>query len=535
MAELHFLGAAGTVTGSCFLLNTGDCQLLVDCGLFQGKKEIRKCNYEPFSFSPTDIDYVILTHSHIDHSGLLPRLVKEGFKGKIIATRPSVDLARIMLPDSGHIQEMEAEWKNRKRARAGRPPEAPLYTVADAEAVLPLFLGVNYDEIISLSSSIKFRLRDAGHILGSAIIEMWLTEDNETIKLVFSGDFGNSGQPIIRDPALIEAADYLILESTYGNRLHEPREERRPHLAQIIRDTVARQGNVIIPAFAIERTQDLLYELSALYREGEIPSRVITYVDSPLATKATEVFIRNPGYYDHETWQLLQKGFKPLSFDNLEFVRTVEESKWLNTEATGSIIISASGMCDAGRVKHHLKHNLWRPESSVVLVGYQAEGTLGRRLLEGASKVRIFGEEIAVKSQIYSLSAYSAHADQNALINWVKAFHKLPQQVFLVHGEQDALSTLAELLRKDLGVTVSIPVWKQSVQITAEGIALHQPTVLTPPTERVTLSDLNRELQQITTELSPEMEEAYAQEIEQLAQAVHTLRLRAEVAASSED
>lgn len=532
MAELCFCGAAGTVTGSCFLIDSRNSRMLVDCGLFQGKKEVRDRNCKPFPFAPAEIDYVILTHSHIDHSGLLPRLVKEGFQGKIITTRPSVDLARIMLPDSGHIQEIEAEWKNRKRIRAGLPPRPPLYTVSDAEAVLPLFLGVNYDEIISLSSSLKLRLRDAGHILGSAIIEMWLTEDDQTIKLVFSGDLGSGGQPIVRDPALIEAADYMILESTYGNRLHEPREQRRSHLGQIIRATVQRRGNVIIPAFAIERTQDLLYELSALYRDREISPQVTTYVDSPLATKATEVFIKNPGYYDHETWQLLQQGYKPLSFENLRFVRSVEESKRLNTEVAGSIIISASGMCDAGRIKHHLKHNLWRPEASVVLVGYQAEGSLGRRLLEGAERVRIFGEQVAVKAKIHNLSAYSAHADQTGLINWVRAYHKLPQEVFLVHGEEDALSNLAQLLKDSLGVRVSIPAWGESVKITAGGVASRRPRgSLSAETK---MANLQRELSKLVGKLPPEREEEYAWEIEQLAQAIRALRIQAEVAAAKE-
>ncbi|NLG87091.1 MAG: MBL fold metallo-hydrolase [Firmicutes bacterium] len=534
MAKLSFLGAAGTVTGSCFFLDTIDCRILIDCGLFQGTKEIRELNRQPFPFSPAFIDYVVLTHSHIDHSGLLPRLVKEGFQGKIITTRPSVDLARIMLPDSGHIQEMEAEWKNRKRARAGLSPEPPLYNIPDAEAVMPLFLGVNYDEIISLSSCVKLRLRDAGHILGSAMVEIWLAEEDKSIKLVFSGDLGNSGQPIIRDPALLETADYLVLESTYGDRFHEPQEQRRPHLAKIIRETVARQGNVVIPAFAIERTQDLLYDLSALYREGEIPDQVKTYVDSPLATKATEVFIKNPGYYDHETWQLLRQGYEPLSFKNLQFVRTVEESKRLNAEARGSIIISASGMCDAGRIKHHLKHNLWRPEASIVLVGYQAEGTLGRRLQEGAKRVRIFGEEVAVKAKIHNLSAYSAHADQTALVNWVQSFRAIPKQVFLVHGEPDASLTLAQLLKKKLGLMVIIPTLGERVSITTQGITIETKPKALSDEKYTGLANLLQEINELVRVLSPAMEQAYTQEIEQLIRAVRELRGQAEVATGSE-
>ena len=466
---------------------------------------------------------------------MLPRLVKHGFQGKIIATRPSVDLARIMLPDSGHIQEMETEWKNRKRARAGLPPKPPLYDVTDAEAVLPLFLDVNYDEIISLSSSVKLRLRDAGHILGSAIVEIWLTEEDKSIKLVFSGDLGNSGQPIIRDPALLETADYLVLESTYGNRFHEPREQRRHHLAQIIQKTVARRGNVIIPAFAIERTQDLLYDLSTLYREGEIPAQVKTYVDSPLATKATEVFIKNPGYYDHETRQLLRQGYKPLSFENLQFVHTVEESKRLNAEATGSIIISASGMCDAGRIKHHLKHNLWRSEASVVLVGYQAEGTLGRRLQEGAKRVRILGEEVAVKAQIHNLSAYSAHADQTALVNWVQSFNTMPRQVFLVHGEPDALLVLARLLENKLGLKVIVPTSGEVATMTAKGVTFDsKPKTSTPSEKRTGLTSLQREVDELARVLSPAMEQSYAEEIEQLVRAVQELRGQTEVAATGD-
>ncbi|MGI6128792.1 MAG: MBL fold metallo-hydrolase RNA specificity domain-containing protein [bacterium] len=533
MAQLGFFGAAGTVTGSCFLISTKDCHLLVDCGLFQGSKKIRKQNWRPFPFSPASVDYVILTHSHIDHSGLLPRLIKQGFQGKIIATRPSVDLARIMLPDSGHIQEMEAEWKNRKRTRAGLATEPPLYTVADAEATLSHFLSVNYDEIISLSPSIKIRLRDAGHILGSAIVEIWLTEEEESTKIVFSGDLGNGGQPIVRDPTLIEAANYLVLESTYGDRLHEPSKQRRSHLARIINETVQRGGNVVIPAFAIERTQDLLYELGSLYREGNIPPQVTTYVDSPLATKATEVFIKHPGYYDYETWQLMQQGYKPLSFTNLKFVCTVEESKRLNTEASGSIIISASGMCDAGRIKHHLKHNLWRPESSVVLVGYQAQGTLGRRLLEGAKRVRIFGEQIAVKAQMHNLSTYSAHADQTGLINWVQSFHKMPDHVFLVHGEQEALLKLAQLMKSKLNLKASIPTLGETVTITASGISIQTGTNDLPGSQsRTSLLNLQQEMNELVRTLSPAMEQYHAKEIDQLAKLILKLRSQSETATS---
>lgn len=527
MSTLSFLGGAGTVTGSSFLLETGDVKLLVDCGLFQGGREIRERNWRPFAFSPADIDYVVLTHAHIDHSGLLPRLCREGFRGRIIATRASVDLARIMLPDSAHIQESEAEWRNRKRERAGLPLEPPLYTVADAEAVLPHFLGVNYDEIISLTSTVKIRLRDAGHILGSAILEVWVS-NTEDFKIVFSGDLGNSGQPLIRDPALIEAADYLVLEATYGSRLHPPREERRPELARIIRETTSRGGNVVIPAFAIERTQDLLYDLSSLFASGEIPVQVPVFVDSPLATKATEVFIRHPGYYDQETWQVLSQGREPLSFPNLKFVRTAEESKALNATAKGSIIISASGMCDAGRIKHHLKHNLWRPEAGIVLVGYQAEGTLGRQLLEGAKKVRIFGEEVAVKARVFNLSAYSAHADQAGLVRWVSAFEQKPQVVFLVHGEEEALGTLANLLRERLDLAVHVPAWGEKVELTggALQVTCSGNCGQAPGSVVAVVSRLRQELARLEANRDAVSDPTVARELERLASEIAELNQR---------
>lgn len=452
---MEFYGGARVVTGSCFVVDTGKRRIMIDCGLFQGTKELKERNYGEFPFDPAEIDCLFLTHAHIDHSGLIPKLCKKGFKGNIYATNATKDLCQVMLQDSGYIQEMEVERKNRKRMRAGEPLLEPIYTAQDARECMEQFRALEYRKVYEFDE-IKVRLLDAGHILGSSIIEMWVQEGSYWTKLVFTGDLGNTNQPIIRDPWPCEEADYLFIESTYGTREHGPGFMRREQLFDVIKSALDAGGNLIIPAFAVGRTQNVIYELNALVEQGRLPD-VPVYVDSPLAISATEIFKNNPDCYDANARALLESGDNPLDFKNLTFTPTPEESKALNEIIGGAIIISASGMCDAGRVKHHLKHNLWREESSVLLIGYQAEGTLGRRLLDGAEQVTIHGEKISVKATIRSLDAFSAHADRTGLINWIKGMKKKPKTIFLVHGEEDVSLGFARELEDDYGYNVEVP------------------------------------------------------------------------------
>jgi len=445
--KLGFLGACREVTGSMFLVETQDIRILIDCGMFQGKEE--DLNYESFLFDPKSINYIILTHAHIDHTGLIPKVCKEGFEGKIIATEATVDLCSVMLPDSGHIQEAETEWQNRKRSRTGKSLLKPLYTAEDAYYSLKFFEKVKYNEVISLSNNIRIIFRDAGHILGSSIIEMYIQENSQEIKLLFSGDLGNESQPIVNDPTLIEETDYLIMESTYGNRLHETKGIKEELLLKIINDTLKKGGNIVIPAFAVERTQEILYYLDKFIKEKKLlKSDIPIFVDSPLAIEVTEIFKKYPNLYDKETVDLLNSGENPFSFANIVFTQSVEESKAINSYEGSCIIISSSGMCDAGRIKHHLKHNLWRSESSIVIVGYQAEGTLGRKLLDGAEYVKIFDENIKVNASIYNIDGFSGHADRDVLMKWLKSFKHIGK-IFLVHGEEEAILSFSNLIKNE--------------------------------------------------------------------------------------
>lgn len=463
--HLTFLGAAGMVTGSSYLLEIGQKKFLVDCGMFQGSKSIIALNRRPFLYNPADIEAVFLTHAHIDHSGLLPRLCKSGFKGTIYATKATAELSSIMLPDSGHIQEFEAEIANRKGQRAGRKPVEPLYTVDEAYVCLQQFSPMAYDTAIKLSEEVTLTFRDAGHILGSSMVEIVATENGETAKIIFSGDLGQPDQPIIRNPAIIEQADYLILESTYGNRIHDASDPIE-RLAQYINEGVEQGGNIIIPSFAVGRTQTLLYHLYILFRDGLIP-KIPVIIDSPLAISATEIFLKNSQEYDREAYDLLYKGQEhPLNFPELTVAKTAEESKAINNLDHPAIIISASGMADAGRILHHLKHNLWRPESTVLFVGYQAQGSLGRRLLEGVKKVRIMGEEISVKARIANLEGFSAHADKDQLTNWLSNFKSKPVNIFIVHGEQEMSEPFAALITDKFTIPTYVPKYGDSVMIT---------------------------------------------------------------------
>ncbi len=458
--KVEFLGGVRTVTGSATLFEKGSLKWLVDCGMFQGGKEIEKKNYDTGSYHPRDLSFILLTHAHIDHSGLIPKLVREGFKGKVVCTKATLDLCEVMLRDSGHIQEMEAEWQNRKDRRSGGKGATPLYTVKDAEKSLKYFFTVNYNEIVSLADGLKVRFQDAGHILGSAIIELWVEEGGGERKLVFSGDLGNSGQPIVRDPSWIKEADLLWLESTYGNRLHKSREETSRELLKIVQEAIAHQAKVIIPAFAVERTQDIIYTLGQFMREGLIPS-IPVYIDSPLAISATEIFKKNSDCFDRETKEILLRGENPLDLPEIIYTRTTEESKAINEDEGPGIIISASGMCDSGRIKHHLKHHLWREKSHIVFIGYQGEGTIGRRIIDGAESVRLFGEEIAIKAHIHTLGGFSAHADQKGLLEWLSHFENPQLEVFVNHGEEKVSMELSRLIRERFDLKAEVPRWRE--------------------------------------------------------------------------
>ena len=463
--KLTFLGAAKTVTGSSYLLEVDTKKILIDCGMFQGSKAITAHNTREFLYDPTDLHCVLLTHAHIDHSGLLPKLCKSGFKGKIYATKVTNELCGIMLPDSAHIQEFDAEIANRKGKRAGRKLVEPLYTIPDAYACLTQFSPVDYDTVISLTPSVKVRFRDAGHILGSAMLEIWVTEEGETTKFLFSGDLGQNNQPIVKDPTLIDEADYIVVESTYGNRLHEEY-DKEEKLANIINASVARGGNIIIPSFAVGRTQTMLYYLNNLLKAGKIPDMPVI-IDSPLAISATDIFLHNTQDYDSDARSLMHKDFNnPLLMPQLRFTKTSEESKALNELKEPAIIISASGMCDAGRILHHLKHNLWRSEANILFIGYQAQGSLGRRLVEGIKRIKVLGEEISVKATIHNLDGFSAHADQQQLLTWLGHVKTKVANVFLVHGEPEASETFSQLIKSKMGITTYIPEFGESAIVT---------------------------------------------------------------------
>lgn len=470
--KITFLGAAKTVTGSCFLIQTNQTKFLVDCGMFQGYMVEESLNQDPFPFDVNEIDFVLLTHAHIDHSGRLPKLYKAGYRGEIIATKATAELCEIMLPDSGHIQETDNELMNRKRNRAGKKVLLPIYTKRDAEECVKLFRKMGYYRKTELSSDVTIRFNDAGHILGSAILEIWIKEDGKETKVVFSGDLGNKNMPILRDPAIIESADYLIMESTYGNRLHIDSADKVERFIKLVIETVERGGNVIIPSFAVGRTQEIIYDLNKhvgkyhneLKRIFDVP----VFVDSPLATSATQVFRNNLDCYDAEARAYIANGDNPLDFPGLRFTKSVEESKALNFRNDSVVIISASGMCEAGRIKHHLKHNLWKPEATVIFIGYQAEGTLGRRIADGAKKVNIYGEEISVKAQIETIDGFSGHADKAGLLEWLGSFQKKPHKVFLVHGDNESLESLSASIKEKYSIDTEIPELGDLFEITPQ-------------------------------------------------------------------
>lgn len=475
--NITFLGAAKIVTGSNFLVEAAGKKFLVDCGMYQGQAKDELKNEEPFLFNVDEIDFVLLTHAHIDHSGRLPKLYKEGYRNKIIATKATCDLCAIMLPDSGHIQEMEAEWKNKKRKRKGQKELPPLYTAEEAAKSLEIFRPVKYDEIIQIDENISVRFNDAGHMLGSAIIEVWVNEDGKQIKTVFSGDIGNNDIPLLSSPTMIESADYLVMESTYGNRLHLKNDQKAQDFLRIVSQTLNKGGTVVIPSFAVGRTQEILYEINNLKdvkhdeefeREYKTLMRTPVYVDSPLAISATEVFQENMDLFDDETQKIIKSGDNPLEFPGLKFTRTADESKELNEKNESSIIISASGMCEVGRIKHHLKHNLWNPNSTILFVGYQAPGTLGRKIVDGAKQVKIFGEDIAVNARIEYIEGYSGHADQEWLLNFVYSFINKPKHIFLVHGEPEGQVVLKDKIEETTEISVTIPDFGEKYELSDE-------------------------------------------------------------------
>ena len=472
--NITFLGATKTVTGSNFLLEGAGKKILIDCGLYQGKAAEERENYSDFAYNVQDIDFMLLTHAHIDHSGKIPKLYLEGYRNPIIATKATCDLCSIMLPDSGHIQEMENEWQNRKRVRKGLPELPPLYTAQDAIDCLEIFKPVKYDEIIELTPDIHVRYNDAGHMLGSSIIEVWIKENGEEKKIVFTGDLGNNDLPLLDSPTMIETADYLVMESTYGDRLHMRNEDKAEMFLNIVAETLDKGGNVIIPSFAVGRTQEILYELNKLREEREDEAfiekyeklmKAPVYVDSPLAISATEIFRQNMDLFEEEVRQEIEHGDNPLEFPGLQFTQTADESRALNESSIPSIIISASGMCEVGRIKHHLKHNLWNPNSTVLFVGYQAPGTLGAKIVSGEKKVKIFGEEIAINARIEYIEGYSGHADQEWLLNFIYSFITKPKHIFLVHGEPEGQKILKEKILETTDIPVTIPEYGENYKL----------------------------------------------------------------------
>lgn len=453
--KIHFCGASSGVTGSCHHLTSGEHQILLDCGQFQGGKAQDALNYEDFPFVPSEIECVVLSHAHIDHCGRLPLLVKRGFKGKIFCTDATADLLDIMLKDSGYIHEKEAEWQNRKGERSGREIVEPLYTFNDAVDTLQYIEPIRYDQQVQINDDMKIVFNDAGHILGSAIVELWITEEDKESKLVFSGDLGERDRPILQDPTVIKHADYVIMESTYGNRLHPENEASIEKLLEIVINTTKRGGNVVIPSFAVGRTQELIFEFNKFYNERkeykEALDKINVYIDSPMATSATEIFQKNAQVFDEETKNYILSGDNPLDFPNLKFTRSSEESRQLNFDSTPKVIISASGMCEAGRIRHHLKHNLWDQKNSIVFVGYQAVGTLGKAIIDGAEAVTLFGEEVQINAEVHNLEGFSGHADQNGLFSWIASFEQPPKQLFLVHGEEESKEAFAKLIHEKLG------------------------------------------------------------------------------------
>ncbi|MBU2499224.1 MAG: MBL fold metallo-hydrolase [Proteobacteria bacterium] len=500
MIRVTCLGGTGTVTGSNFLIETSEGKkVLVDCGLFQGGKRIEERNWLDWGFDPGQIQTLFLTHAHIDHSGKIPKLVKDGFRGRIITSPPTAELCAIMLLDAAHVQEMDAEWQSRRNKRRSQAEVLPLYNTEDAEASLKLLSPVERDKTLEVEPGIKARLRNAGHILGSSILELWVEDKGESLKIVFSGDLGKKDQLIVQDPHEIFDADYLFTESTYGNRLHRTFDESKKELLEAIEFAFSRGQKVLIPAFAVERTQEILYILGEFQRDGKLPDMPI-YLDSPLAIKATQIFRKNKKYYDEEARAIVDQGYDPFDMPNLLFTESTEESIAINKRSGSAIVIAGSGMCTAGRIKHHLKHNLWREGTSLVIVGFQAKGTTGRKIVDGAKQVKIFGENVSVKAKVFTIGGFSAHADQDDLVHWVGHFESNPK-VFLIHGETTASDALARRIKGDLDMEVHAPRWKERLILKPREVIVEEPAVEEP------LPDLRADMLNKIIDLENELKE----------------------------
>lgn len=488
--KLTFIGAAHEVTGSCHFLETNGKHILIDCGMEQGPDLYEN---QKLPVAPEEVDCILLTHAHIDHSGLIPLMYKNGFSGQVVSTFATYDLCSIMLRDSAHIQEFEAEWRNRKARRSGEGFYEPLYTMQDALGAIDLFVPCEYNQKIDLYDGIQVRFSDIGHLLGSASIEIWICENGISKKIVFSGDVGNKNQPIIKDPSPVKDADYVVIESTYGNRLHgDERPDYIGEFTRILKETFDKGGNLVIPSFAVGRTQELLYFIREIKEKKLLPQyeNFEVYVDSPLAIEATTMFTKNMrSCFDSDALALVEQGINPLVFPGLKTTITSDESKMINLDEKPKVIISASGMCEAGRIRHHLKHNLWRPECTILFVGYQAVGTLGRKLLEGAPSVKLFGENIEVLARIESLKGISGHADQKGLLEWLRAFEKKPQHVFVVHGEDTVTEEFAKEVEDTFGIPAFAPFSGGCVdlavdEILSEGVKIPKKSAEKPSTQR---------------------------------------------------
>lgn len=467
MATLQFLGATGQVTGSCYLIETAHARILLECGMFQGDPQTEGTNRQPFAFDPRGIDAVILSHAHLDHSGLLPRLAREGFHGPVYATPATHDLIALMLKDAAHLEEKDTEWENKVRRRAGRQTITPLYTLTDVETVLELRHPVAYDTRQRLSADIDFRFRDAGHILGSSIVELWIRDNGSTTKLVFSGDLGNKDSFLLRDPTPVDEADIVLMESTYGDRDHRPPRDTIEEFRLALQAAARSGGNVLIPAFAVGRTQEILYLLGRFFQAGELPQHAV-FLDSPMAIAATDIYHDHMTLFNREELAELHRAdaanllaWLPV----LRTSRTAEESMAINQITGGAIIIAGSGMCNGGRIRHHLKYNLWRSEAHVIFVGFQARGTPGRALVDGAQQMRLMGSEIAVKARIHTLGGFSAHAGQRQLLDWLRSLGARRPRVYLVHGETEKAEILRERIREQIGLEARIPGMGERIDI----------------------------------------------------------------------
>lgn len=464
--KMTFMGAAQTVTGSCYILECCGSRFAVDCGMYQGNEEIEQRNEETDLYRPRNLDCILITHAHIDHSGLLPRMAAHGFNKPIYCSSPTRDLLEIMLKDSAHIQEMEAEWRSTKRRRRGNGGLArPLYTEADAEKAIQLLRSVEYNAPFEPVPGVRVTYGDAGHILGSAFLRLEYEEQGRPTSILFSGDLGRPNQLILRDPDRPQPADYLVLESTYGDRNHKDDVRSLDELAEAISYSYANREKVVIPAFAVERSQQVIYSLFLLRKQGRLPADMPVYLDSPLAIRATEIFRQHPDYFDDSTKAYLQRGENPLDLPNLRFTLTTDESRAINETPGSAVIISASGMATAGRIKHHLKHNLWRKGASIVFCGFQALGTTGRKIVDGARRVRIFGEDVAVTARVFTIGGFSGHAGQSELLDWLRGFMQPQLQIILTHGEPKAQQILAGLLLEQFGVDPIIPSYLEELEL----------------------------------------------------------------------